>query len=169
MRMRSGRRAGVRASALLPLLLAAAAMFSAAAPAQDRHGPGQRAGQRPAHAPEHRGGQRQWHGDIARFHEHDWPRWRGGHWRHERHGGRLGWWWVVGPSWYFYPQPVYPYPNPWEPAEVIVPPPGGVAPMPPARYWYYCEALRNYYPYVSRCPGGWRRVPATPDANAGVP
>ena len=31
--------------------------------------------------------------------------WGGGHWLHDRHDGRLGWWWVVGPSWYFYPRP----------------------------------------------------------------
>jgi len=109
----------------------------------------------------------QWHGDIARFHEHDWGVWRGGHWTHGRHDGQLGWWWVVGGAWYFYPWPVYPYPNPWEPppAVVAVPPPT-VAPPPPTPYWYYCEASGAYYPYVSTCAGGWKQVPATP-AGAG--
>ena len=54
-------------------------------------------------------------GDIARFHEHDWELWRGGRWNHSTHGGRFGWWWVAGGIWYFYPAPVYPYPNPYEP------------------------------------------------------
>lgn len=38
-------------------------------------------------------------------------RWRGGHWIHAHRGERLGWWWVVGDSWYMYPGPVYPYPD----------------------------------------------------------
>jgi hypothetical protein len=113
-----------------------------------------------------------WRGDIARFHEHDWNVWRGGHWTRTHHGGRLGWWWVVGGSWYFYPAPVYPYPNPWEPPPVVmVTPPVGVAPPAPAtQYWYYCEASRGYYPYVPTCPGGWQQVPATPgDASSAQP
>jgi hypothetical protein len=107
---------------------------------------------------------RQWRGDIARFHEHDWSVWRGGHWTHGRHDGRMGWWWVAGGLWYFYPAPVYPYPNPWEPPPVVLvnPPVDSVPPPPPTQYWYYCEASRAYYPYVASCPGGWKQVPATP-------
>jgi hypothetical protein len=162
----SRRRAIVRASTVLSLLLAAD-MFSAAALAQHRPGPGQGPGPGPGRA--HRGAPPQWHGNIARFHEHDWSVWRGGRWTHARHGGRLGWWWIVGPTWYFYPEPMYPYPSPWQPSEVIITGPGGVVPMPPTQYWYYCEASRTYYPYVSVCPGGWQQVPATPDANAPAP
>src|SRR5690242_5334364 len=36
--------------------------------------------------------------DIHRFRDHDFDRWHGGHWFHGRHGGRLGWWWLVGPN-----------------------------------------------------------------------
>ncbi|WP_296447882.1 hypothetical protein [Rhodoferax sp. UBA5149] len=113
----------------------------------------------------------QWHGDIARFHEHDWGVWRGGRWAHSRHDGRLGWWWVVGASWYFYPAPVYPYPNPWEPPPVVLvtPPVGVVPPAPPTQYWYYCEASRAYYPYVPTCPGGWQQVLATPSDGSPIP
>ncbi len=50
---------------------------------------------------EARGHHPQWRGDISRFHEHDWNVWRGGHWNQGRHDGRLGWRWVVGPSWNF--------------------------------------------------------------------
>jgi hypothetical protein len=118
--------------------------------------------QRDRHAPPPR-----WHGDISRFHEHDWHLWRDGHWEHARRDGRTGWWWVVGGAWYFYPAPVYPYPNPWEPPAVIVAPPVEAAPpAPPTQYWYYCEAPRGYYPYVATCPRGWKPVPATP---SGVP
>jgi hypothetical protein len=105
-----------------------------------------------------------WRGDIARFHEHDWGIWRGGHWLHQVHGGRTGWWWVVGDAWYFYPSPVYPYPSPWEPppAAIVSPPVGAAPPTPPTPYWYLCEASKTYYPYTATCPGGWKQVPAVP-------
>jgi hypothetical protein len=106
-----------------------------------------------------------WDGRIERFHEHDWDMWRGGYWRHESHEGRWGWWWIVGPTWYFYPEPVYPYPNPYEPpvAVIVQPAPAKPAPPPPPpQNWYYCESAKGYYPYVPACPGGWRAVPATP-------
>src|SRR6202021_464167 len=53
--------------------------------------------------------------------------WRGGLWRHEWHDGRLGWWWIVGDGWYFYPEPLYPYPTYVPPAIVAQPAP----PLPP--------------------------------------
>ncbi|SHH33515.1 hypothetical protein [Bradyrhizobium erythrophlei] len=74
--------------------------------------------------------------------------WEGGHWRHEFHNGRNGWWWDVGGVWYFYPQqmegpPAYvsdveamdddgvPVGPPG--AEGYAPPPPGYVP-PPAAY-----------------------------------
>jgi hypothetical protein len=103
-------------------------------------------------------GHGRWSGDIARFHERDWGVWRGGHWYHGNHRGRLAWWWVAGGAWYFYPAPVYPYPNPYEPPVELVAP----SAPPPTQFWYYCDAPRGYYPYVPACAGGWRKVPATP-------
>ena len=88
--------------------------------------------------------------DIARFHEHDFDRWRGGGWRHERHDGRLGWWWVVGPNWYYYPRAVYPYPDPYVPPYAVAGAPA----------WYYCPPAQTYYPYVATCPVPWQVVPA---------
>jgi hypothetical protein len=89
--------------------------------------------------------------------------WRRGRWVHGWHEGTLGWWWLAGGLWYFYPRPVYPYPvypAPNPPAQVVITPP---APAPqPQQYWYYCGAAKGYYPYVSSCPGGWSRVPAVP-------
>ncbi len=89
--------------------------------------------------------------DFHRFRGGDVERWRGGRWVHVRHGGRLGWWWVVNGAWYFYPAPVYPYPEPY-----VVPAP----PAPPVAqgYWYYCPSAQAYYPYVAACPGGWTTV-----------
>jgi hypothetical protein len=54
----------------------------------------------------------------------------------------------VGPDWYWYSEPVYPYPDPYLPP--------GATPG----YWYYCDFYRQYYPYVGACPSGWRAVPA---------
>ncbi len=85
-----------------------------------------------------------WQGDIHHF---DHGYWQGGHWWHGGYGGRIGWWWIVGPDWYWYPGPVYPYPDPYLP-------PGAAT-----GFWYYCDFYQQYYPYVGACPSGWRAVP----------
>ncbi len=118
-----------------------------------------------------------WHGDIRHFEYRDADHWHSGGWRQGNHGGRFGWWWVVGGLWYFYPQPVYPYPDPYRPPVVVVQqepapivvqvqPPAPSAPpvvvQAPAQYWYYCAAVKGYYPYVPACPTGWSKVPAKP-------
>jgi hypothetical protein len=92
-----------------------------------------------------------WQGDRGHpFPRYDIDRWHSGGWRHEWHDGRLGWWWTVGPQWYYYPAPVYPYPNPYVPPSIPAP----VGPM-----WYYCGAPAGYYPYVGRCSVQWQAVP----------
>ena len=101
-----------------------------------------------------------WHGEIGRFREHDLDLWRGGRWAHSRHDGRLGWWWVVAGIWYFYPSPVYPYPDPYQPP-VIAPP------VTPPQYWYYCADPAGYYPYVAECHTNWQQVPASPPPASG--
>ncbi len=98
--------------------------------------------------------QERWHGDIHHFHEYDMGRWHGGYWNHGFHGGRDGWWWVVGGEWYFYPQPVYPYPDPYMPPAVVMPQPGG-------QYYWYCQNPAGYYPYVPACYTQWQPMPAT--------
>jgi len=155
------------AIALRRLLVVATITLSAAALAQPpaaSHSPGARTPGR--HAPDARpprGGPPPgpgWRGDIHHFADHDWHVWRGGHWHHGAHGGRPGWWWIVGPTWYFYPAPTYPWPNPYEPAppwSVPVPVPSA----PPVQFWYFCDASQRFYPYVATCPGGWRQMPAT--------
>jgi hypothetical protein len=102
-----------------------------------------------------------WHGDIRRFHQRDVLVWRGGHWVHGSHFHRSGWWWVVGGIWYFYPVPVYPYPDPYVPPVVIQSPPV-VQAQPQAQTWYYCDDPAGYYPYVPECRTEWKAVPATP-------
>jgi hypothetical protein len=97
------------------------------------------------------------HGDIRRFHEGEYDRWRGGAWIHGEHDGRFGWWWNVGPSWYFYTAPVYPYPDPYTPPVVAAP---VAPPSPGGQYWYYCRSPAGYYPYVPHCGGPWEAVPA---------
>jgi len=41
------------------------------------------------------------------------------------------------------------------------PAPSVVAPQTAPQVWYYCQDVKQYYPYVSECPGGWKTVPAT--------
>jgi len=69
--------------------------------------------------------------------------WNAGHWWHGTYGGRLGWWWIVGPDWYWYPYEVAAIPDPYTPP--------GMAPG----YWYWCPAYNAYYPYVGACPAPW--------------
>jgi hypothetical protein len=105
----------------------------------------------PGMAQRHEGGREGWHGDIGHFRGRDFDHWSGGRWYNGDHFGRSGWWWIVGPSWYFYPAPVYPYPNPYVPPVVVAPRPN---------YWYYCPNPPGYYPYVPACPTPWQAVPA---------
>src|SRR5277367_3236289 len=49
--------------------------------------------------------------DVRLFRGHDLDVWRGGHWHHEWHNGRFGWWWFAGGVWYWYDTPAWPYPN----------------------------------------------------------
>jgi hypothetical protein len=116
-----------------------------------------------------------------RFGRPNRPAWNSGYWYNGHHEGRLGWWWVVGSLWYFYPQPVDPYPAyPYESNVTIIqtPPAQPTQPMPPVQptqpniqttpsapnnnVWYYCADADEYYPYVRECPAGWRTVPAKP-------
>jgi|SRR5579871_4242430 len=78
--------------------------------------------------------------DLTREH------WHGGHWEHHHHHGHFGWWWVVGPDWYLYDEPIYPYPDAYTP------------PGEEPGWWYWCAAYQEYYPYVTDCPSGWVQV-----------
>jgi hypothetical protein len=107
----------------------------------------------------HAGPRPDWRGDIRHFKRHDFHTWRGGSWHHGHHHGRFGWWWIVGPSWYFYSGPVYPYPNPYVPPVVVV----SQTVIDHTDYWYYCEDADDYYPYVEECAGEWIPIPAEPE------
>lgn len=122
----------------------------------------------------------QWHsGDMHRFEARDFHRWRAGRWHQGHRHGQYGWWWVVQGNWYYYPQPVYPYPDPYRPPVIVEPvptppvivqvpvpaqvPAPAVQPAPAQpQFWYYCDAAKGYYPHVASCPTGWRTVPAQP-------
>ena len=109
---------------------------------------------------EHGGGHEGWHehGDIGRFHEQDYDHWRGGNWFHGPHEGREGWWWIVSGLWYFYPSPVYPYPDPYTPPTVVVQQAPAYSVVAPPSYAYYCADPAGYYPYVAQCYMAWQRV-----------
>ena len=100
--------------------------------------------------------------DFHRFSPRERTIWLGGRWVHDWHDGRFGWWWSVGGFWYFYPQPVYPYPTYVPPAVVVQQAPPVPTGLPPSPTWYYCDNPQGYYPYVASCNGPWREVPATP-------
>ena len=91
-----------------------------------------------------------WHGDIRHFHDRDFDHWRTGRWYHGHHGGRQGWWWIVGPAWYAFSSPIYPYPDYSFDTDV--------SPDLSSGYWYWCAPLQAYYPYVQTCPVPWQQV-----------
>jgi hypothetical protein len=96
-------------------------------------------------------------GEYPRFHEFDLDHWRSAHWWHGFHEGRDGWWWVLDGAWYWYPAPVYPYPDPYRPPVVVVPSAPAAGPL-----WYFCPNPQGYYPYVANCPTPWQPVTPTP-------
>ncbi|MGZ3768717.1 MAG: hypothetical protein ACXVCR_18130 [Bdellovibrio sp.] len=109
--------------------------------------------------------------------------WQGGHWHHGPYFDRTGWWWIVGPDWYFYDDPVYPYPpfevQPIYTAQVNGPLPEPITPLPtqppsssstatsgPRAYFYSCEKSKSNYPTVTVCEAGWVAVPVPPPPSA---
>jgi len=99
--------------------------------------------------------------NVAHFNAQDRAMWTHGQWRHTRHNGRNGWWWYTNGAWFFYDEPVYPYPDTvsddysFDDDYADTPAPGGYV-------WYYCNNPPGYYPYVQQCSTGWRAVPAQP-------
>ena len=93
---------------------------------------------------------------FSSFSSQDRNQWRGGGWRHETHNGHLGWWWVLGDLWYYYPAPIYPYPSYVGPDYYYDY--YGAYPA-PSNYWYYCEDPMGYYPDVMQCNMDWEPVP----------
>lgn len=102
--------------------------------------------------------------------------WQHGRWSHGRHNGRNGWWWYSGGTYFFYDQPVYPYPgyvsNYYYDDDSYYDDGGydgyddpgyGAEPGDNGYYWYYCDNPAGYYPYVKSCRGPWRAVTPTPD------
>src|SRR5919108_1870102 len=88
-------------------------------------------------------------------------------WYGYRWYGYYGYW---RPSVVVVPRVVVPFGVPYVyPPAVVVPPPVYAQPAPqvyvqpaPQPNWYYCDNPQGYYPYISRCPGGWREVTPTP-------
>jgi hypothetical protein len=108
--------------------------------------------------------------------DREWHRkhWGEGHWVHDRHDGRLGWWWVVGESWHFFPHPVAqpnvvivqqvpqqaPQPVIIQQAPPVATAPVAAAPASVTPTMYYCKATGNYYPETMTCPNGWTPISA---------
>ena len=78
--------------------------------------------------------------------------WQHGHWDHGDHNGSTGWWWVTHGLWYYYPKPIYPYPD--YISDNLYPPPPAIG----RQYWYFCSSPLGYYPYVLSCSVPWQNV-----------
>ena len=117
--------------------------------------------------------------NVSHFSAQDRSTWQRGHWKHGHHHGRNGWWWNSGGTWFFYDQPVYPYPGYVsdtyydddyydDGGDNGYGDPGyGASPGDSGYYWYYCNNPAGYYPYVKSCRGPWRAVTPTPDPQQG--
>jgi hypothetical protein len=119
----------------------------------------------PARAQHHGGGyySNDFHGrDYGHFSRSERGLWRGGRWDHGWHDGRFAWWWVAGGGWYFYPEPIYPFPTYVPPAIVVQQAPPMPHGLPSSQFWYFCDDPRGYFPYIASCNGPWREVGAAP-------
>ena len=93
--------------------------------------------------------------------------WRHGRWHHGKYRGVYGWWWFTGGYWYWYQEPIFPYPDyvssDVEPEMDEEAPPDA---EPPGNaqddFYYHCSDPDGYYPYVSTCNQPWETVPAAP-------
>ena len=94
--------------------------------------------------------------DFARLNPGEASVWRSGRWLHEEHAGYLGWWWIIGDEWYFYPEPIYPYPT--FISDYLIPVPAPLSPQ----FRYYCDNPPGYYPDVQACYDGWQAIPIAP-------
>jgi mono/diheme cytochrome c family protein len=94
--------------------------------------------------------------NFARLNPNELSTWRSGRWLHDEHAGFLGWWWVLGDEWYFYPEPIYPYPD--YISDYLIPVPVPLSPQ----FRYYCDNPPGYYPDVAACYDGWQVVPIAP-------
>jgi hypothetical protein len=93
--------------------------------------------------------------------------WRQGVWRHEKRGGRYGWWWNTGGFAYFYDVPTEGppdyiseiaepdsaiEPNPGEPYEAVIP--DAAPPAPPhvrQAYYYSAGVVKGTYNTLKEC------------------
>ena len=106
-------------------------------------------------------------GDFRQFDAADRNIWKSGHWHHGTYHGLYGWWWFIAGYWYWYDEPIYPYPD--YVSDDVEPDGDGEIPpdaTPPegltGSVYYYCGDPSGYYPYVAKCNVPWEPVPAAP-------
>lgn len=87
---------------------------------------------------------------------------------------RVGIYYGIGWSPFWYPAPWPYYPPPVIIATPPAPPPVYIEQAKPAptaaEYWYYCRSGGGYYPVVNACPEGWLPVlPELPEVSPPAP
>lgn len=120
------------------ILIAACSVMATAQAQEGPHGGGSPHAQ--SHGGGHSGGYHgashaRFHGDYHHFGPDDRMLWAGGGWRHAYHDGRWGWWWIVDGLWYWYDEPIYPYPYVVSSVIYAPPPPPVYRYRPPVVYY----------------------------------
>ena len=122
--------------------------------------------------------------DVSRFNSSERNRWTHGRWHHGRHNHRFGWWWFANGGWFFYDQPIYPYPGyvssdayygedysdggnydydyDGDSGDSYSDDSGAASAN--DGYWYYCRDPEGYYPDIRKCRTDWQRVSPRPDS-----
>lgn len=104
--------------------------------------------------------------DLRNFSPAQRNLWTRGHWHHGKYRGVYGWWWFTGAYWYWYQQPIFPYPD-YVSDDVYENDTGDESPAdaaPPVHntdgFYYYCSDPAGYYPDVTVCNGTWEPLAA---------
>jgi hypothetical protein len=94
------------------------------------------------------------------LHNNDYNNWQTGRWEKTHHDGKLGWWWILGSSWYLFEQPAYPYPviNPIYVSPIVTEPELNVQIQNIAKSRYYCSTTGQYYPESNICSVPWKKI-----------
>ncbi|KXW55158.1 hypothetical protein [Ferrovum sp. PN-J185] len=100
--------------------------------------------------------------DVHCFHPRELRVWERGRWIQATRGGLYGWWWVIGPRWFYYTAPIYPYPMMVSERVVFVNATPPVSPVPPTYVSPQATTIVPPSPPMYVSPQATTVVPSSP-------